>query len=211
MTDDAYGGIAERYDTWFAFIDAPLRRRAFELHPVGEGTTVLDVGCGTGTQLAMYADAGATCFGLDMSPSMLAVAERRLGDRAELTHGSGADMPYEDASFDLVVGSLFLHELEADLAGSILREMARVVHPTGTVLIIDYRSGSLRWKGTAWRAFSMVTERLAGSDHYGAWRSYLADGGLASWLPDELTVTQEKIVAGGNLSIWLLARASDGD
>jgi ubiquinone/menaquinone biosynthesis C-methylase UbiE len=83
--------------------------------------------------------------------------------------------------------------------------MARVVKPEGRVLIIDYRSGSLRMKGYIARSLSTVAERIAGRDHYRNWRRYLRSGGIPSMATEAgLSVEREKIVAGGNLALWLL-------
>ena len=203
MGKDAYGTIARYYDALFSRIDEPLRRRALEIHPVGRGTSVLDVGCGTGTQLATYADEGAECFGIDLSPAMLEVARTKLGDRAELTLGDATAMPYPDDEFDLSVASLFLHELPPEAATSVLEEMARVTKPDGSVMVIDYHVGSLRWKGRGWRLFSTATEALAGRDHFSAYRNYLGTG-IDGIQPPHLEVSMSKLVAGGNLSITLL-------
>jgi ubiquinone/menaquinone biosynthesis C-methylase UbiE len=166
---------------------------------------VLDVGCGTGKLLETYADAGATCSGIDLSEAMLGEARKLLGDRADLRMGDATAMPFDDDSFDLAICSLMIHELDPGIQLAVLSEMERVVSPTGRLLIVDYRDGSLRIKGHVLRTFSTVAERLAGSRHYVNWRRYMRAGGLPGLLTDtSLTVDREKISAGGNLSLWLL-------
>ena len=64
--------------------------------PPREGMDVLDVGCGTGIQLASYQEAGCRVSGIDASQAMLNVARRRLGERADLQLGDAARMPYPD-------------------------------------------------------------------------------------------------------------------
>jgi demethylmenaquinone methyltransferase/2-methoxy-6-polyprenyl-1,4-benzoquinol methylase len=208
MSDsDSYGGIARYYDRVLEPMNAPLRSAGMRVFPVSEGTTVLDVGCGTGAHLEAYAEAGADCSGIDLSPAMLDVARERLGGRADITLGDATSLPYDDASFDLVFTSLFLHELEPDVRGSVLEEMVRVVRPDGRILIIDFRVGRLRWKGRGLRVLSTATERVAGASHYRNWRAYLATGGIPSIAPQGSEIDTEKIVAGGNLAIWLLRRS----
>lgn len=201
---DSYGTIAKYYDRVIEPLNAPLGKAGLSFHPIGEGDSVLDVGCGTGVHLEAYAQAGARCHGVDLSAAMLEVAENRLGDAAELTLASATHLPHPDAAFDLVVASLFLHELDADTRRKVLDEMARVVRPDGRLLVIDYRVGDLRLKGRMWRGTTTVIERLAGSEHFREWRRYLASGGLPANLPSGLGIEKEKIVAGGNLALWLV-------
>ncbi len=205
MSSDAYVGIARYYDRLLEPVNAPLRAVGLRMHPPRPGMRVVDVGCGTGAHLEAYVDAGASGTGIDASPAMLERAGARLGGRATLIHGDAAAMPFEDASFDLVFSSLFLHELDPDLRRDVLTEMLRVVDASGRLLVIDYRTGPLRWKGRLWRSVATVAERVAGANHYRNWRRYLDAGGLAGMMPDGVTVEREKIVSGGNLSLWLLA------
>jgi ubiquinone/menaquinone biosynthesis C-methylase UbiE len=209
MPDDAYARIATSYDTVLGWSTAALNRRALELAPAGPGDRVLDVGCGTGAHLAGYRERGADCTGLDLSPAMLEVARRRLPG-ADLRIGDATDLPFDDGSFDLVLATLFLHELAPDARSMALTEMARVAADDGRVVVIDYHVGSLRWQGRLWRVFSTATERVAGGDHYAAWRTYLDEGGLPATLPDTLTIDRTKVVAGGNLALWVMGVVRHG-
>ena len=206
---DDYAAIAPWYDRFLEPIDRPLRAKALELCPAVPGQTVLDVGCGTGSHLAEYVDRGAVGTGLDRSPAMLETARRRLAGRASLVLGDATSLPFDSDGFDMVVASLFLHELTPEVRSASLEEMVRVVRPTGTVVVIDYRNGPMRWRGHAWRALSTGIERIAGSDHYRQYRAYLTSGGLPPALPAGLEVSVEKPVSGGNLAIWLLTRTDE--
>lgn len=186
---------------------ASLRTAGLEVHPVNEGDSVLDVGCGTGKLLEAYVDIGATCSGIDLSEAMLAEAKKHLGDRADLRIGDATAMPYSDDSFDLAICALMIHELDPDAQIAVLREMARVMAPEGRALIIDYRAGPLRSRGRMLRGFSTVAEPMAGSTHYENWRRYLRKGGLPDLLTDTpLNVETETVSARGNLGLWLLTR-----
>ena len=55
---------------------------------------ILDVGCGTGTQLTLYKKTGCTLFGIDASPAMLRIARRKLGETADLRLGDAANMAF---------------------------------------------------------------------------------------------------------------------
>lgn len=203
-THDEYGTIARFYDRAMGSTTESVRSHALRLSPPEPGLRVLDVGCGTGMYLEAYADAGAVCTGIDLSPAMLGVASQRLGDRATLELGDATNMPFGDNSFDLVIASLFLHELDAGTRATVLDEMARTVTNDGRIMVVDYRCGALRWKGRLSRAVSTVSERVAGRSHYRNWRTYLRSGGMPEAIPDSLTIGAEKVIAGGNLAIWHL-------
>jgi ubiquinone/menaquinone biosynthesis C-methylase UbiE len=212
MTDegsDAYGRIARYYDRVLEPLDAPLRPIAMDLYPVDASTTVLDVGCGTGSFLEFYADADATCYGIDLSRAMLGEATRKLGNRAHLQRGDATALPYDDGMFQLVTATLFLHELDPRTRIAALAEMVRVVNDDGRVLVIDYYSGRLTLKGHVMRAVSAVPERIAGRTHHREFRRYLELGGIPAMAPEAgLVVDRERVIAGGNLALWLL-RAAD--
>jgi ubiquinone/menaquinone biosynthesis C-methylase UbiE len=203
---DAYGRIARFYDAVLEPLNAPLRRTVVAFHPPVPGMRVLDVGCGTGAHLDAYVESGAVCTGVDMSPAMLAVARERLGTTATLDVADATNLPYGDGSFDLTFSSMILHELDPGVRTTILDEMLRVTDPAGRILVIDYRAGAMRWQGHGWRAVSTLAERIAGGRHYRNWRRYLAAGGLPAIVPTGGIIEREKIVAGGNLALWLIER-----
>jgi 2-polyprenyl-3-methyl-5-hydroxy-6-metoxy-1,4-benzoquinol methylase len=74
---------------------------------------VLDVACGTGNLAIPAARAGAAVTGIDIAPNLLDQARERAkaeGIDADFDVGDAEDMPYEDASFDVVMtmfGAMF--------------------------------------------------------------------------------------------------------
>jgi ubiquinone/menaquinone biosynthesis C-methylase UbiE len=201
---DPYRRIAGIYDRVVEPLQRGVRRRAIELVPPRAGWRVLDVGCGTGKTLAFYLEAGCTVVGVDVSVAMLRRARQGLGSAAELHLIGGDELPFERDSFDLVNLSLVLHEIPFDERTDVLREMARVTAPGGRMLVTDFRFGSLRGvRGRVLRLVSWVMERISG--HYDGYRSFRADGGLpAAAAKAGLAIKAEKVVAGGNMAIFVL-------
>ncbi|HEY9405190.1 MAG TPA: class I SAM-dependent methyltransferase [Pyrinomonadaceae bacterium] len=91
---------------------------------------ILDVGCGTGANLEMLAQFGQT-EGVDVSADALAFCRARGLDQVKL--GAAEQLPYAEASFDLVTALDVVEHLDDDLGG--LSEMRRVLRPGGRALL----------------------------------------------------------------------------
>jgi ubiquinone/menaquinone biosynthesis C-methylase UbiE len=94
----------------------------------------LELGCGTGFFLLNLVQAGVIAEGhvTDLSPRMVEVAVRNAGSLGFSVEGRVADaeaLPYDDDTFDLVVGHAVLHHIpDLDTA---MREVLRVLKPGG--------------------------------------------------------------------------------
>ncbi len=206
---DAYARIARWYDPVLRRFTAPLHAVAFRMCPGSTGMRVLDIGCGTGNLLALYAEADCEVYGIDASPAMLGQARRRLGDEAHLELGEGTDLPYPDGTFDVVLVTSVLHELSPEHRCAVVEEAARMVRPDGSVLIVDYVPGVLHHpKGWPTRVLSLVAERLAGRTHFRGYLSFMRAGGIPALVEGApLAISQERIVGGGNLGVYVLEAA----
>jgi SAM-dependent methyltransferase len=117
-----------------------LSYRRMRLTP---GDTVLDVGCGPGTDtlaLAARVAPGGRVWGVDHDPAMVAEAERRAtaaGLARNLTHrvADAAQLPFADAEFDAVRSERLLQHLAHPAAAA--AEMVRVTRPGGRVVLMD--------------------------------------------------------------------------
>jgi ubiquinone/menaquinone biosynthesis C-methylase UbiE len=72
-----------------------------------------------------------------MSAWYVEFARRALGAEVELLMASAEALPFEDASFDAVTNIFMLHELPRRARHNALSEMARVLAPGGTLVILD--------------------------------------------------------------------------
>jgi SAM-dependent methyltransferase len=107
---------------------------------------VLEAGCGGGTDAMQFVRAGARYTGIDFSPTALELAERRAaleGANARFVEGSVADLPFADASFDLVYSNGVIHHLPE--TATAIREFHRVLRPGGVALVMVYHRSSFNF------------------------------------------------------------------
>jgi ubiquinone/menaquinone biosynthesis C-methylase UbiE len=129
-----FDGIAERYEASRPGYPAHVVDFITATAGLGPGAAVLEVGCGTGQLTERLADSGFCLTAIDIGPSMIAAARRRL---------TGADVtfqvtPFEelaaaDASFDLVVSSAAFHWIDPEVAFS---KSARLLRPGGWLALL---------------------------------------------------------------------------
>lgn len=140
MSHDPFAQLkAQQREGWglFAPLEALTTPSAAELarHArIRAGQAVLDVACGTGVVALTAARAGARVRGLDLSPALLDHARRHAALanlQVEFREGDVEDLPYENASFDVVV-SQFGH-MFAPRPDVAVGEMLRVLKPGGTI------------------------------------------------------------------------------
>ena len=81
----------------------PIYQVVFDKTNVGRGTRLLDVGCGTGMAAQLAAKLGAGVTGIDASEAELVIARERV-PTGDFRCGEMEELPYANASFDVVTG-----------------------------------------------------------------------------------------------------------
>lgn len=211
MKKDPYRASARFYDSLVEPLNKTIRQIGLKMYPPREGMLVLDVGCGTGTNLDLYQKAGCMVSGIDTSQSMLEEAQKKLGKRAELRLGDASRMPYPDGAFDLVTAMLTLHEMPGSIRTAVMSEIVRVVKEEGRILIVDFHPGPIRFpKGFMYKILIRLFEIAAGREHYRNYRDFLTNGGIPRLITSQrFSTVARKIVSGGNLGLFLLGSGID--
>jgi len=121
----------------------------------------LDIGCGTGRNLPLYA-ADVLVVGLDPCPDALQRAHHRAPD-VELMVGSAEALPFPDGHFDTVVSGLVFCSVPDPIRG--LQEVRRVLRPGGQLRMIEHVRARWRWRGWWQDLIQPVWVRVFGGCH----------------------------------------------
>lgn len=135
---------AARYELRHPRADVVAAIAALGLRP---GMRLIDIGCGPGAHLGLFADGvipGGKVVGLDSDSERLAIAvelhpELAAEGSIQFEEGDLHDLPFEDDTFDVAWMSAVLHHEETPLDA--LAEMARVTRPGGLVAVLDGDTG----------------------------------------------------------------------
>jgi arsenite methyltransferase len=132
------------------------RERFLDLIPWRGDEIVLDIGCGRGLLLVGAAKRLTTgkAVGVDLwqdadlsgnrpEATLLNALQEGVADRVEVKDGDARRLPFADASFDVVLSSLALHNIpDCDGRRQALREIARVLKPGGYIALVDIQHTS---------------------------------------------------------------------
>ncbi len=113
----------------------------FHLDVLGDitGALVLDYGCGTGGSSRLLKARGANVIAFDLSYARLQVAKKgMIVDNGEyipkFTQCAAELLPFQEGTFDYVIGKQILHHLNIDLA---VEEIKRVLRPGGKATFLE--------------------------------------------------------------------------
>src|SRR5215471_294478 len=136
--DPFLGFKARQREMWTSFTPAamfttPIAGQLVKFAGIRSDENVLDVGTGTGVVAITAARSGARVTGLDLTPALLEQAREnsRIARMENIvwTEGDAEDLPYSDASFDVVLsqfGHIFAPRPEVAVS-----EIRRVLKPDG--------------------------------------------------------------------------------
>jgi len=132
------------------FLREPVVHSAIQALGLPRGSRGLDAGCGIGSHTLLLAEAVAPAghvTGLDLSPDFLArargAAEKRgLSEQVSFREGNVSRLPFDDDTFDWAWSVDCVGFIPAEPV-SLLKGLARVVKPRGSVAILVWSSQML--------------------------------------------------------------------
>lgn len=170
LTTFAHTMLAGRFRLWDSRLSG-LR--------LAGGENILDLGCGRGLVLVKAAHrlTTGTVTGVDRASRGLCAAlanARREGvsDRVAVVTAA-RDLPFADATFDVVLSSLFLHTVRDDHDGvlggiGMVGEAYRVLKPGGRLVLVDYRHAGIHAdRLSAWGAAEVTMYDPGWTFHFG--------------------------------------------
>ena len=137
--------VAKYYFWIMGFLEIKPNLQAIELADIKKGECLLDIGFGTGwclERLVPLVGQEHVTYGLDFSEGMKEVTlenlrKKGLDKSVSLHNANVKDMPFEDNKFDLVFISFVIDLLEKKDIPIALREIKRVLKPSGRVIIFS--------------------------------------------------------------------------
>ncbi len=150
----------ERIAPFYDLLDLPFEYGRYrKIRPQlfqGLSGRLLDAGVGTGRNFPFY-PSNTEIVGIDISPAMLARAERRRGSataKVQLRLMDVTSLNFPDLSFDAAVATFLFCTLPEELQIPVLKELGRVVKRGGIIRLLEYT----RPTGTVRRLMTKIWE-----------------------------------------------------
>ena len=171
------------------FNDESVLARICDAAQLTNSSRVLDVACGPGIVIEAAARAAGAVVGCDITAEMLEKTRKRCASagltNVHCVHGHAEALPFDNASFDVVVSRSAVHHF-IDPAAAV-REMARVVRRGGRIITVDVASAESPEDAALHNALEMMRDpshvrMLPTSElHHVLARSGLTVGSCVEW------------------------------
>lgn len=162
-----YGRIAPLYDAWAWLTEREARERCLELAAIRDGEDVLEVAVGTGLAFARILEANPSGRneGIDLTAAMLVHAEKKAArtghDGYRLQVADAYDLPFPDASFDVLINNYMFDLLPERDFVKVLGEFRRVLRRGGRLALVNMTQGT-RWYNGLWGRLYQLSPALLG-------------------------------------------------
>ncbi len=120
----------ESYVAWRMKREKPIVSKIDKIQKL-HGAKILEIGCGYGALMSLFAESGAKVTGVEIDEPSLEIARKRLkgNKNAKIVKGHGEKLAFDDMSFDIVVLFDVIEHVGDPIA--MMREVVRVLKPDG--------------------------------------------------------------------------------
>ncbi|HNW30845.1 MAG TPA: class I SAM-dependent methyltransferase [Spirochaetota bacterium] len=148
---------------------------------VAENSSVIDIGCGTGSVVLELSRRCSHVTGIELSPKMVSFARKRLDaasiGNAEILNVSATELSSRvSRKYDYAVMTQFLHEIPSNIRDKVMEEAKKVARE---FIIADFIAP---YPSTIQGKMIRFVEMSAGKEHNANFRDWLGKGGLDGFL-----------------------------
>lgn len=151
IVEDGYDRVAQEYARLEGEVEWPrmnwLNKLLAMLEP---GSSVLDLGCGSGDPAGLEISKKHDLTGVDISESQIKLARQNLPD-GSFIHGDAGTVDFPSSSFDAVISFYTLEHIPREEHGTILRRIHKWLRQKGYLLISieadEYDDEQAEWLG----------------------------------------------------------------
>lgn len=156
-----YWELSHLYEPIFTRLLGPRIRSTIKSLEIPPGSTILEVGVGTGLSLSAY-PRETRVTAIDIAPEMLTHAQRKIDengwDHIRLMEMDALELDFPDKHFDYVM-AFHIASVVPD-PERLVREVCRVTKPGGTVVIINHFRSEQKWLAPLVDMVDPITRRL---------------------------------------------------
>ncbi len=135
------------YNFWSWLTESKAAKIVINLADIKGNEAFIEIACGTGIvfETIVKRNPGGRNIGIDLSPSMLEKAKKRLHNvknaNYELIEGDVLNLPFKDNEFDVLVNNFMVDLMPVETFDKISEEFCRVLRPGGVVVISTFSFG----------------------------------------------------------------------
>ena len=203
MENNNYDFIATMYDPALYLALQPIRKAVMNELVGYKNKSILDLCCGTGSQLKLLSKNGfKNLHCLDLSSSMLEIAKKSCHP-IKIYNENAVKTKFKNSSFDIVIISFAIHEKDRNTQEKLINEAYRIIKEDGLMFIVDYDFDNKTIK--IGKIGIDIIERMAGKEHYDNFKDYIQNKGLLSLVKKDrfkLIKSVRKLFNGVTISIY---------
>lgn len=157
-----------------------LRRKITDIVMRSGLFPILDICCGTGTQLHLLKSGKEVLIGLDLSLPALKYALHKY-PAIPFICADAENIPFKGTSFKGIIISFASHDKSSQVRDDIINEAKRLLKPEGRIVLVDFENPWSR-RSRIGSVLVYLIERSGGGEHFRNNRQFLREGGLRSFV-----------------------------